>query len=106
METGSDAFLATLLADSAFFLDERDLHSWTEADIEENIAILPVLADACRRSDRDWDRHEIVDETLGREYDGDWFDEDGEYGREVDDTNDRHESNISSSYEERWEPDD
>jgi hypothetical protein len=110
METGSDACLAALLADSTFFLDERDLQSWTEADIEENIVILPILAEACRQSDRDCDRHEIVDETLNSENDGDWLDEDDvsyEYEREEDDeTNDRHESHISSSYEGRWELDD
>lgn len=108
METGSDACLAALLADSAFFLDERDLHSWTEADIEENIVILPMLAEACRQPDREWDGHEIVDETLDRENDGHWLDEDDvnyEYEREEDDTDDRHESHISSC-EGRWELDD
>ena len=109
METGSDACLAALLADSTFFLDERDLQSWTEADIEENIVILPILAEACRQSDRDCDRHEIVDEALNPENDGDRLDEDDvkyEYEREEDDdTNDRHESYIPS-YEGRWELDD
>jgi hypothetical protein len=110
METGSDACLAALLADSTFFLDERDLQSWTEADIEENIVILPMLVETCRQSDGDWGSHEIVDETLNPENDGDWLDEDDanyEYEREEDDdTNDRHESYISSSYEGRWELDD